>query len=91
MGYEIDLSGVTDRKQFHTVLANCLPLPAWYGKNLDALYDVLTDPMYSAMGGIVFIHCKDMKESIPRYFSALEQMCAAASEDNSGLSISFRD
>lgn len=29
--------------QFHNYLANQLHFPAWYGRNLDALYDCLTD------------------------------------------------
>lgn len=29
--------------QFHNYLANQLHFPAWYGCNLDALYDCLTD------------------------------------------------
>lgn len=29
----------------HAYLAQTLALPSWYGRNLDALYDCLTDPM----------------------------------------------
>lgn len=29
--------------QIHNYLANQLRLPAWYGRNLDALYDCLTE------------------------------------------------
>lgn len=35
---------ITSTKKFHAVLADGLKLPKTYGSNLDALYDVLTDP-----------------------------------------------
>ena len=41
--YKIDLSRVTDVTSLHEQLMESLPLPAWYGRNLDALYDALTD------------------------------------------------
>ena len=31
------------RSRVHRVLARKLAFPAWYGRNLDALYDCLTD------------------------------------------------
>ena len=31
------------RSRVHRVLARHLAFPAWYGRNLDALYDCLTD------------------------------------------------
>ncbi len=39
----LDASAVTDRGALHDLLKERLSLPAWYGGNLDALYDCLTD------------------------------------------------
>lgn len=36
-------SGLTDQASLHTLLVQKLSLPTWYGKNLDALFDCLTD------------------------------------------------
>lgn len=41
---EIDGRAVTGREDLHRILAGQLALPEWYGKNLDALYDCLTEP-----------------------------------------------
>ena len=41
---EIDGRAVTGRENLHENLAGALGLPEWYGKNLDALYDCLTEP-----------------------------------------------
>ncbi len=39
----IDGSAIRDRETFHALLAERLHLPDWYGRNLDALHDCLTD------------------------------------------------
>ena len=40
----VELTGAmaAARDQLHSVLQEKLQLPEWYGRNLDALYDVLT-------------------------------------------------
>ena len=43
MEHIIDLSPIADSQALHTALARELSLPEWYGHNLDALYDCLTD------------------------------------------------
>ena len=43
MEYRINCACVNDRKEFHGLLAEVLSFPEWYGNNLDALYDCLTD------------------------------------------------
>ena len=39
----IDGRRMTTRADAHAELARALDFPDWYGANLDALYDVLTD------------------------------------------------
>ena len=39
----IDCSGIRDAKQLHESFARFLDLPQWYGRNLDALFDCLTE------------------------------------------------
>ena len=41
----IDGASVENRAALHALLAEGLPLPDYYGRNLDALYDCLTDPL----------------------------------------------
>ena len=38
-----DLSGCTDKPSSMRILGRALGLPSWFGANLDALYDSLTD------------------------------------------------
>lgn len=39
----LDANYMTDRRTTHEYIANMLSFPKYYGHNLDALYDMLTD------------------------------------------------
>ena len=41
----LDCAEIRTRNDLHDALMTLLPLPEWYGRNLDALHDCLTDPM----------------------------------------------
>ena len=41
MNYVIDLSNVSSIAELHDILAEAMNLPAYYGRNLDALWDCL--------------------------------------------------
>ncbi|MGN1147982.1 MAG: barstar family protein [Lachnospiraceae bacterium] len=43
MEYTLDCREMTGRKEAHDYIAEQLSFPAYYGQNLDALYDCLTD------------------------------------------------
>lgn len=43
MKYCLDGRKMTDKETLHTYLAQALDLPAYYGRNLDALHDCLTE------------------------------------------------
>lgn len=39
----LDGEMIKDKEMLHDILADTLNLPDWYGRNLDALHDCLTD------------------------------------------------
>lgn len=39
----LDCDGITEKEALHALFAKALHFPDWYGNNLDALYDLLTD------------------------------------------------
>lgn len=43
MEYRINCTNLDDAKDLHRRIAACLSFPDWYGNNLDALYDILTE------------------------------------------------
>ncbi len=87
--YIIDLAGVEDRTELHDRVEQGIPLPEWYGRNLDALYDVLTEPEFGGGCLICFIGCSEIGDGMTRYLSAMKHMCKAACEENHGLTIEF--
>ena len=89
--YIIDLTGVKSRDELHDRIEEILPVPGWYGRNLDARYDILTEPELGKGGLVCFIGCADLRSSIPRYYAAMQQMCSAACEENPGLAVEFVD
>ena len=72
--FVIDLAGVRSAARLHAILAENLPLPEHYGRNLDALHDVLTEfgPCWhivfrnagAAMAGLRAV-CEDAMSEIP--------------------------
>ena len=84
--YVLDLTGVSDRALLHQRIRECLPMPEWYGGNLDALYDVLTDPSFKG-ARIEIVGYRQLAEEMPRYWNAFVQMCRAAAEERGDLEI----
>ena len=80
--FTVDLAGVRTAAQLHERLASSLPLPPHYGRNLDALYDVLSE--YGAAWRIVF-------RNVGAVAKGLRNVCADAMREIPGLEICFED
>ena len=78
----IDLAGVRSAAKLHDALAAALPLPAHYGRNLDALHDVLTE--FGGSWTVVFRNAGAVARG-------LRAVCADAAEETPGLRVSFED
>lgn len=78
--FTIDLKGVRATSTLHRKLATALPLPADYGRNFDAFYDVLTE--YGANWKITFVNATAAPEP-------LRAVCADAQAETPGLEIVF--
>ena len=77
---------MTDRVAAHAHLAQRLELPEYYGRNLDALYDVLTE----LTGEIVLEDPAAVTEQLGRYGEALLATMQEAAESNPGLTITIK-
>ena len=78
--FVVDLAGVRSAARLHAVLAEKLPLPECYGRNLDALYDVLTE--FGANWRIVF-------RNVGASLKGLRAVCEDAVAETPGLEIEF--
>ena len=78
---ELDGSKMTSREDLHAHLAQQLALPEWYGRNLDALYDALSE-----MNDRIFVlrHVSCMLENLGEYaWMALHTLIDAISANPS--------
>ncbi|MDD5922521.1 MAG: barstar family protein [Eubacteriales bacterium] len=82
---QIDLKTVSSPEELHTLLSDKLGFPEYYGKNLDALYDCLTD----LSGTIVFTGTEHAEETLGRFFTAFRRVCRDAENSSPGLTILF--
>lgn len=79
--YEIDLAGISGPAEFHQRVRETLPVPDWYGENLDALHDVLTEHKDWI---VRFDHIAELGEACPRYVEALKRLCRDCGAEISG-------
>ena len=80
--FVVDLAGVSGDEAMHDALAARLPLPSYYGRNLDALYDVLTE--FGSGWRIVFRNAGPVADG-------LRDVCRDAMEETEGLEVIFDD
>lgn len=87
MDYRIDLTGIGNRADLHDRLQEALPLPVWYGRNLDAFYDCLTEQ--AEEWNLTFCGTGDADAVLPAYMDALRRLCMAAQAENDRLRVTF--
>jgi len=87
--YFIDLSGVSDRDGFHRRLQESIPVPDWYGNNLDALYDVLTEMPEPVQ--IRILGWQELAEAEPLYFDRVRRVFRDAHRETPGLDTVFEE
>ena len=80
--YIIDLDGVGTEEELQERLEESLPLPDYYGDNLDALYDVLTE--YGEGWHIIIVNRdtvdEDMKPYVEDLIDTIEDASAVAAD-----------
>ncbi len=74
----INAKRITDKESLHALLRQKLSLPADCGKNLDAVYDVLTDPGKDRI--ITVKHEELLRERLDDYADSFLRMLEDAAE-----------
>ena len=85
MKITIDGNEITTRDELHSFLAEKLSFPDTYGRNLDALFDCLTD--IHTETEIEILNRKQLTENLGNYAKALEKVLSQASLDNEYITI----
>ena len=74
-------AGMETKQQFHAAIAQALSFPDWYGHNLDALMDCLTD---LDNAHVVFYHWQELT-----WAEGFWRVFGQAAEENPGLKVTF--
>ena len=87
----IRLDGVymTDRETTHRYLKFKFYFPNYYGKNLDALYDQLTE--IGEPNKIIIYHVDELKQNQPDYGRSILKVFRAAEDANPRLTVRFME
>lgn len=83
MKYVLDCDMMKERVQAHEYIARVLSFPEYYGKNLDALYDCLTD-MTDCEIEII------NTEKLPQKLKGILRVMRDAAESNDTIRLSVR-
>lgn len=68
---KISLRFVFSEKGFHKKISKKLKFPKYYGNNLDALFDILTEFTFPK---IVFINYKNFEKKLPNFVRKLKTL-----------------
>ncbi|MGN0648968.1 MAG: barstar family protein [Oscillospiraceae bacterium] len=80
----LDGERIPDRDSLHTTLKRVLNFPDYYGNNLDALHDCLTDISEEVM---VYINLQTLHENLGGYADSLLEVMRASASENKWLHI----
>lgn len=85
----IDGGLMTSREAAHDLLAARLGLPEYYGRNLDALYDALTERGEPTR--LVVLHREELEEFLGGYGRALLETLEDADRTNPTLEVLYEE
>ncbi|MBE5828224.1 MAG: hypothetical protein E7305_02045 [Butyrivibrio sp.] len=85
--FYIDLKGISTKEELHALLRKELPLPEYYGDNLDAFYDVLTEQ--GEGWNLIFYNVATITSDIADYLPKLKKMCERAASECENLKVRF--
>ena len=86
---ELDFNVPHTKQQLHEYLSVKFDFPEYYGKNLDALYDCLTEIGEPTAVGMLFSYTDYDEEDhdLVAYFDKVKKVFLDAEEDNDALAV----
>jgi len=85
--FTIDCTNIETPEQLHTAMAQTLSFPDWYGRNLDAMYDCLTELEDATELTVLNWHALEYR--LGDYSGKLVYVFHCACQDNPDLKISL--
>lgn len=81
---KLDVTNISTVKALHVYLAYALDLPSYYGKNLDALHDVLGETCEQTR---IVLAGEPASEEMAAYLPRLARVLEDAAQENPALQI----
>ncbi len=85
----IDLAGIAGKGELHEAIRSALSLPDYYGANLDALHDMLTE--FGEGMDIVLSGAEKMDDALSGYFEVMKEVFRDASKEVRDLVVEFAE
>ena len=85
----LDLEGVGSEEEVQERIMEALPLPDYYGENLDALYDVLTE--YGNGWHIIVLNTDDVDDEVKQYVDDMMGVFEDASAVVDDMTVELQD
>lgn len=85
---ELDGRKMDSIQNTHTYLKESMELPEYYGENLDAMYDVLSDISENTF--VFVLNSQQMRKSLGDYSARMEQVWEDLAQSNKHLSFFMR-
>ena len=89
MRFVLEVSACETAEDLHRALAEGLHFPAWYGGNLDALHDCLTD--LHEPTELIVLGTSALDELLGRRANAFRRVLNDSAEENPNLTVRFED
>ncbi len=81
----LDAEMIHTRDELHDILAATFSFPEWYGRNLDAVYDLLTCCNDTRL---TLVHAEMLVTNLGNYGELILRVLADASAENPGFILS---
>ena len=85
----LDLSAVESAEELHREIARCLAFPAWYGGNLDALHDCLTD--LSDPVHLTVLHAQALEDALGAYCRSFQRVLSDSAQENEHFTLTWEE
>ncbi len=89
MEYTLDCAAIASSRDFHEKLKAVLALPEWYGHNLDAMHDCLTE--LGQPTRLTLDNFSALRENLGDYAGKLLYVLHICTEENPNLEISLEN
>ena len=82
----INLSGVTSKDAIQDILVSSLPLPDYYGRNLDALYDCVSTMFIRKRVEITLLGTESVPEELMSYVRGIKKIFSRVASESTQTS-----